>query len=88
MAIAVVIDERPATIGNLHVVTGTYAITGSTDTGPVNLSSHLSTILSVTVNPSTADDGYAHFANEGDTTFDIKHANNDKSGRFTAIGFR
>ena len=88
MAIAVVIDERPATIGNLHVVTGTYTISGGTDTGAVDLGSHLSTLLSVTVNPSAADECHAHFANESDTTFDIKHASNNKSGRFTAIGFR
>ena len=52
------------------------------------MSSHLSTLLSVTVNPSAADECHAHFANESDTTFDIKHASNNKSGRFTAIGFR
>lgn len=88
MAIAVTIDERPAVLGNMYVITGTYAITGDVATGAVDLSSQLGSILSVTINPSAADMCHAHFANSGDTTFDIVHASNNKSGRFTAMGQR
>jgi hypothetical protein len=88
MAIAVTIDDRPAVLGNMYMVTGTYVISGGVATGAVDLSSQLSSILSVTVNPSAADMCHAHFANSGDTTFDIVHAGNNKSGRFTAIGQR
>ena len=88
MTIVVTIDDRPAVLGSMYMVTGTYVISGNVATGPVDLSSQLGSILSVTINPAAADMCHAHFANSGDTTFDIVHATNNKSGRFTAIGQR
>lgn len=88
MGITVTIDERPAVLGNMYVITGTYVMDGDDTTGVIDLSSQLGSILSVTINPASADSAYCHFADTGDVTVNVVHAGANKSGRFTAMGQR
>ena len=54
MAFTFTIDNRPHSIGDLILLSGTFAATG-VDVGAIDLSSHISNILSATVNGDTED---------------------------------
>lgn len=88
MAIAVTFDERLSTFGNMHVVTGSFTISGSSSAEVLDLSDHLSTVYSITVNGSDNTQMHAWLTDVGDATANIKAAATDKSGIFMAMGLR
>jgi hypothetical protein len=88
MAIAVTFDERVSTFGNMHVVTGSFTISGTSSAEVLDLSDHLGTIYSITVNGTDNTQMHAWLTDVGDTTANIKAAANDKSGIFMAMGHR
>ena len=88
MAIAVTFDERLSTFGNMHVVTGSFTISGSSSAEVLDLSDHLSTVYSITVNGSDNTQMHAWLTDVGDATANIKAAATDNSGIFMAMGLR
>ena len=88
MAIAVTFDERVSTFGNMHVVTGSFTISGTSSAEVLDLSDHLSTVYSITVNGTDNTQMHAWLTDVGDNTANIKAAANDKSGIFMAMGLR
>ena len=88
MAIAVTFDERTKTFGNMHVVTGSFTISGSSNAEVLDLSGHLDSVYTIMVNGTDNTQMHAWLTDIGDTTANIKAASNDKSGLFMAIGQR
>ena len=88
MAISVSFDERVSTFGNMHVVTGSFTISGTSSAEVLDFSDHLSTVYSITVNGSDNTQMHAWLTDVGDATANIKEAANDKSGIFMAMGLR
>tara|TARA_Y100000361_G_C11113816_1_gene319174 strand:- start:14 stop:280 length:267 start_codon:yes stop_codon:yes gene_type:complete len=88
MAIAVTFDSRPTTFGNMHVVTGSFTISGSSSAEVLDLSDHLDSVFAIMVNGTDNTQMHAWLTDVGDTTANIKAASNDKSGLFMAIGQR
>jgi hypothetical protein len=91
MALTFTIDNRPHSIGDLILLSGTFAAT-AVDVGVIDLSAHLSDILSATVNGDTEDntgggvDGAFVLITAASTlTIDCVSAN---TGKWTAIGRR
>ena len=91
MAFTFTTDSRPHSIGDLVLLSGTFAATG-VDVGAIDLSSHISNILSATVNGDTEDntgggvDGALALITSATTlTIDCVSGN---TGKWTAIGRR
>ena len=68
MAIAVSFDERVSTFGNMHVVTGSFTISGTSSAEVLDLSDHLSTVYSITVNGSDNTQMHAWLTDVGDAS--------------------
>ena len=88
MAITVTFDDRPTVFGNMHVVTGSFTISGSSSAEVLDLSGHLDSVYSITVNGTDNTQMHAWLTGIDDTTANIKAAANDKSWLFMAIGHR
>mgnify|MGYP003109251139 CR=1 FL=1 len=88
MAIVVNFDERVSAFGNMHVVTGSFTISGGSSAEVLDLSDHLTAVHSITVNGSDNTQMHAWLTDVGDATANIKAAASNKSGIFMAIGFR
>jgi hypothetical protein len=91
MAFEFTTDNRPHSIGDLILLSGTFNA-ASVDVGAIDLSAHLSNILSATVNGDTEDntgggvDGaFALITNATTLTIDCVSAN---TGKWTVIGRR
>jgi hypothetical protein len=54
MTFSSTIDNRPHTVGDMHMVTGTFTNTGSTTGGDIALASMLSSIFSAGANGDAA----------------------------------
>lgn len=92
MAFSSTIDNRPHSIGDLVLLSGTFNAAGAV-TGAIDLSSHLSNILSAQVNGDTlgdvtgggVDGAFALLTNATTLTIDCVSAN---TGKWTVIGRR